>query len=472
VKQRKSLFDPIGWGAIASGFGPNQEDSPVQPISPLRTVGPPHRINAQTDVDVSANCLGFLLASLPGAPNERDHELANVVERFVRDLPGYAHASEILAKLEIVLTAVLQATSWGLFVLDQGTGAFVLACGASKQGWPPPQSLPAECPLARFARHSPLCFLDLERGERQGEEDPSAEAARDQLRELRQEAALPLVSRATVIGFLTLGPGLSGGRYLLPTQICLTVLAQHLGPALDRLLLEEGLELIGRVSPGIAHDLQDLLTPISTFLQLQAGGRKSRQKAGDLVPLALRNLELLRIQLRRARAWTEDRRLRLARVRLDGVIRKTVRSARAALRERRLKVNCAALAALVAEVDEALVLRLLANLLSNAIHASPPGSEIRIGLAESGPPAAQEGRVEITIADNGSGIDPARLAHLLAPSFAQGKMETDGTPCGLGLAICKEIVRLHGGRLHLSSEVGRGTTATITLPVKRQKEKR
>ncbi len=173
------------------------------------------------------------------------------------------------------------------------------------------------------------------------------------------------------------------------------------------------------------------------------------------------------MQLRRARTWAEQRCLRLAPVRLDGVIRKTVRSARTALLERQLKVNYAAMAALVAEVDEALVLRLLANLLSNAIHASPPGSEIRIGLVKAGPPATQEGRVQITIADAGPGIAPAQLAHLLAPSFAQCNVETDGTPRGLGLAICKEIVRLHGGRLHLRSEVGKGTTATITLPVKR-----
>ena len=101
------------------------------------------------------------------------------------------------------------------------------------------------------------------------------------------------------------------------------------------------------------------------------------------------------------------------------------------------------------------------NLLSNAIKFTPEGGRISVGLAASG------GRVELTVADTGRGIDADFLPHIF-----DRYRQADGNPAarrrglGLGLAIVRHVVTLHGGTVMASSDgPGKGATFTITLPV-------
>jgi signal transduction histidine kinase len=99
------------------------------------------------------------------------------------------------------------------------------------------------------------------------------------------------------------------------------------------------------------------------------------------------------------------------------------------------------------------------NLVMNAIQHSPPQSQVQIRIS------AQNAHVELTVQDHGEGIDPAALPHVFErfyrgdPSRAR---QTGGT--GLGLAICKAAVEKAGGAIMLSSEPGKGTTASVRLP--------
>jgi len=102
----------------------------------------------------------------------------------------------------------------------------------------------------------------------------------------------------------------------------------------------------------------------------------------------------------------------------------------------------------------------LSNLLLNAIQHSPPQSEIEIRTT------LRNDSVEIAVQDHGEGIGPADLPHVFDrfyradPSRARS---TGGT--GLGLAICKAAIEKAGGTISISSEFGKGTTASIHLPI-------
>jgi len=104
------------------------------------------------------------------------------------------------------------------------------------------------------------------------------------------------------------------------------------------------------------------------------------------------------------------------------------------------------------------------NLLTNATHAVQKEGQIRISTKR-----AQNGSVDITVADTGCGIPKEHLAKIFDPFFTT-KPEGKGT--GLGLSICHGIVDRLGGRISVSSEVGKGSTFVITLPVNQQKETR
>jgi signal transduction histidine kinase len=109
-------------------------------------------------------------------------------------------------------------------------------------------------------------------------------------------------------------------------------------------------------------------------------------------------------------------------------------------------------------MDEHLLRHILSNLLSNAIKYSPSGSIIQFELA------CREGQAVFQISDQGIGIPPEDRAHLFE-TFHRAANVRNIAGTGLGLAIVKRSVDLHGGTIDVASQVGVGTTVTVTLPL-------
>ncbi len=126
-----------------------------------------------------------------------------------------------------------------------------------------------------------------------------------------------------------------------------------------------------------------------------------------------------------------------------------------------LAMNFALDAVIVA--DERAVKQILVNLLSNAIKFSRPGSEAVVFCRQSA-----DGRLSLGVKDSGVGMTPEVLERVLLP-FEQGSdaYTVEGRGTGLGLSICKQLVEAHGGRLHLESAPGIGSTIWAELPAER-----
>jgi two-component system sensor histidine kinase SenX3 len=109
--------------------------------------------------------------------------------------------------------------------------------------------------------------------------------------------------------------------------------------------------------------------------------------------------------------------------------------------------------------DEALLVVALHNLVSNAIHYSPPNSRIGIGIS------LVNEVVEIAVTDQGIGIPEEERERVFERFFRLDparSRNTGGT--GLGLSIVKHVVQNHGGDVRVWSQPGRGSTFTIRLP--------
>jgi signal transduction histidine kinase len=94
------------------------------------------------------------------------------------------------------------------------------------------------------------------------------------------------------------------------------------------------------------------------------------------------------------------------------------------------------------------------NLLTNAAQASQPGEPVTVATR------MKEHNVEITVMDHGSGIPPEKRETIFNPFFT-----TKQTGVGLGLAIVAKIVDGHRGKVTVESELGRGSTFRICLPI-------
>jgi len=109
--------------------------------------------------------------------------------------------------------------------------------------------------------------------------------------------------------------------------------------------------------------------------------------------------------------------------------------------------------------DERKVRQVLLNLLSNAVKFTPEGGRVAIGAVRA------DGGVEIAVSDTGIGIAPEDQETIFEEFRQAGSdyvRKREGT--GLGLALAKRFVELHGGRIWVKSEVGRGSTFTFTIP--------
>ncbi len=110
-------------------------------------------------------------------------------------------------------------------------------------------------------------------------------------------------------------------------------------------------------------------------------------------------------------------------------------------------------AVLVTDGDR--VLQIVSNLLANALHWTPPGGHVDLGLS------ARDGEVMVAVSDSGPGIAPQQRERIFRP-FWSG----DGGGTGLGLTIARELALALGGRLELDSEPGQGSRFVLVLPVK------
>jgi two-component system phosphate regulon sensor histidine kinase PhoR len=220
----------------------------------------------------------------------------------------------------------------------------------------------------------------------------------------------------------------------------------------------------------VSHELRTPLTAIKGYAETLLG------PAGDDRETARRFLEVIDRHSERLGRLTDDllalsdlelgrASLRLATVDVGAVVEDVLQilGERAARAEVRISSQVApATPPITADGDR--LRQVLINLVDNAIKYTPTGGQVVVRAAP-GDPAWAPDMVEIAIADTGIGIPAQDLPRLTERFFRVDKARSralGGT--GLGLAIVKHIVQAHGGRLDISSIVGRGTTVRVLLP--------
>jgi two-component system OmpR family sensor kinase/two-component system sensor histidine kinase BaeS len=120
-------------------------------------------------------------------------------------------------------------------------------------------------------------------------------------------------------------------------------------------------------------------------------------------------------------------------------------------------------------LDPQRVEQVLGNLISNAIRHTPEGGSIVCRVTEERgitPRSGSQALVTFTVTDTGSGIPPDALPHIFERFYRvdRSRSHSDGST-GLGLAIAKQLVEAHGGRIWAMSEINQGTAVTFTLPL-------
>jgi signal transduction histidine kinase len=238
----------------------------------------------------------------------------------------------------------------------------------------------------------------------------------------------------------------------------------------ERLVAEEKLAAVGRLSSAIAHEIRNPVAMISSSLATAARGGLDKPQREEMFNIAAQEasrLERLTDDfLAYARPRPPQRTMVSARDVLEYVA--SACRARAAEREIRLEVeggDCAA------EIDAGQIEQGLMNLVVNAMQASPSGSTVRLRLVSEIPDLPKEGRsgapahVLYIEVENEGAIAGEVASRLFEPFFT-----TKPSGTGLGLAIARNLVRANGGEIELIEPGPPRVRFRITLPAAQAKE--
>jgi signal transduction histidine kinase len=227
--------------------------------------------------------------------------------------------------------------------------------------------------------------------------------------------------------------------------------------AQDRLVNSERLAAVGRVASGIAHEIGNQLALVgyAEAIKARSGGNAEIAELADVIATAQKRLAAMVGEIKDfARAGGETRPVTTEPADVASVVEEALAILRYDKDVLARQIERDFRARPLARLDRGKFAQVVINLVRNAVQASPPRSTITVGLDE------EDGRVRVTVADQGSGMQPEVLARLGEPFFTtRGESGT-----GLGLGISRRIVDEHGGTIAFDSTPGQGTRVTVALP--------
>jgi two-component system NtrC family sensor kinase len=221
---------------------------------------------------------------------------------------------------------------------------------------------------------------------------------------------------------------------------------------------------VGRLAAGVAHEINNPLTGVLTFTHMLL----RRKDINDEMRSDLETIAKATERVRKIVKGLLDFSRQTSLDRGPAEVNRLVKSAVTLMENQALVKGIGIVFEPGQDIpmltlDQSQMQGVLLNIILNALDATQPGGEIRIStnFISSVIDMNQKG-VEIAITDTGSGIQPDHLDQLFDPFFTTKEV---GQGTGLGLAVSLGVVQRHGGTIRVQSEVGKGSTFCIWLPL-------
>lgn len=220
------------------------------------------------------------------------------------------------------------------------------------------------------------------------------------------------------------------------------------------LRMTEKLALTGRMTSVIAHEINNPLEAITNLMYLLRSEMHGEGPAASYIAMVESELERISGITKQTLRWNRETSESHESFSAGYMVDEVLRLFAGKIRNRQITIKTAGPRDLSVRGLMGQIRQVLANLISNAIDASPLGGKVVITILE------RTHDVGFSICDNGSGIPEALRTQLFQPFFStKGDLGN-----GLGLYISKEIVERHGGHIEVDSRPERGTTMTVWLP--------
>ena len=218
--------------------------------------------------------------------------------------------------------------------------------------------------------------------------------------------------------------------------------------------------LMSEMSRALAHDLNNLTTSISTYLQLTDSIHTDPDLNG-LHDLAASNLSTIQNYIKEAMFFAHSGELKKSPLRPEYILQNVLTNVHARASNKHVTVSVKAISSADLPADATLLERALTNLVANAIDASESGQAVEVSVQYSPTPGP---KITIEVTDTGSGIEPKNISRLFQPYFTTKDTGSTNRGFGLGLSITKKIIDLHGGSISVRNNTPKGTVFSVELP--------
>ncbi|MCW3993271.1 MAG: GAF domain-containing protein [Candidatus Bathyarchaeota archaeon] len=226
----------------------------------------------------------------------------------------------------------------------------------------------------------------------------------------------------------------------------------------EQLLKAQRLAVIGELAGMVGHDLRNPLTSINgaTYYVKKRLSSKIDGKVREMLDLIEKNIVYSNKIINDLLDYSREIKLDLTESNPKSVMKEALSLVEIPknvevidLTEGKLKIK----------VDIGKMKRAFVNIIKNAVEAMPKGGALRTKSRKS------DGNLEFVFSDTGVGISKKTMEKLWTPLFT-----TKAKGMGFGLAICKRIIEAHGGSISVKTSRGKGTTFTVTIPIKQKLE--
>lgn len=393
----------------------------------------------------------------------------------IRNLPKLL---ELTARVVVSNVKVTHAT---IFLKDKNQPFFAVAASHGRSAKPVvPGRLEENNALIRWMEHfkEPMVYeelsLDIKKDPHAAEEPPNAPLGQvvREMERLDAAVCVPSLMEEKLKGFLVLGRKLSGDMYdqedldifsTLASQSALAVenaeAYEEIRNTRNQLLLSERLATIGQFAANMAHEIKNPLQAILTFFEYLPERHNDSEFRDRFSNLAKSEIERISRLVKELATYTNPKPPKFQPVEIQQVLESVLELLYNDFLEQGIIVrrNYDPKEPMV-EADRDQLTQVFLNLMMNAMEAMPMDGS-REDLLEIIVSTRVED-VSVVIKDAGVGIPESQIPTLFTPSFTSTKEK--GT--GLGLAIVHNIVTAHHGRITVRSQVGVGTSITVSIP--------
>lgn len=307
--------------------------------------------------------------------------------------------------------------------------------------------------------------------------EPGAKYVKDLMQKMHAEVILPLMYSERMIGFICLGHKAGEEMYYREDIDLLVTLSNQLAIAIENAILYENLKKsqnilrrsdrlasLGTLIASLAHEIRNPLVSIKTFTQLLPERMDDEEFRDYFLKVAAGEIDRLTSLINELLGFAKPSEPNLKGEDLNALIdRMGVLIANEAKKKNITLIKNYDPHLPTIMVDAEQLKQVLLNILLNAIQAIEKEGKIWIEtrLVQIKQEEKTKSYAQIEIRDTGMGIPPENIEHVFDPFFS-----TKPEGSGLGLAISHQIIHEHGGFIDVESEVGKGTSFRINLPLK------